>query len=65
MVHEQRMSEEQKQQLEGARQALSQALAHQADVAAVLSELKEPRIWLYGHNDIGTRFFIDTSSMFL
>jgi hypothetical protein len=65
MVHEQRMSEGQEQQLESARQALSQALARQADVGTVLSGVREPRIWLYGRNDIDTRFFIDTSGMFL
>jgi hypothetical protein len=66
MVHEQEISEGQKQQLEAARLALSEAVRQgpEAERAALVAWL-EPRVWLYGDNELGTRFFIDISGGYL
>jgi len=66
MVHEQEISEGQQQQLEAARQHMASAVRQgpEGDRAALEAWL-DPRTWLYGHNEIGTRFFIDISGGYL
>jgi hypothetical protein len=66
MVLEQVISAEQQRQIEDARQAIAEQVrqgraANQAAFEAAL----EPRGYLYGHNELGTRFFIDISGSFL
>jgi hypothetical protein len=61
LIQEHAISEGQKQQLQAARQHMASAVRQgpEADRAALEAWL-EPRTWLYGHNEYGTRFFIDT-----
>lgn len=67
MVHEQAISEEQQRQIEAGRQAIAEQmrLTLRAADRAALEPWLEPRGFLYGHNNLGTRFFIDISGSFL
>ena len=66
MVHEQAISEEQQQQLEAGRQAIFEQMSRdQSEDRVALEAWLEPRGFLYGHNELGTRFFIDLSGSFL
>jgi hypothetical protein len=66
LIQEHAISEADKQQLEAGRQAIAEAVRQgpEADRAALEAWL-EPRTWLYGHNEIGTRFFIDMSAGYI
>ena len=66
MVHEQEISGEQAQQLEAARREMARAVSQgPEEERAALEAGLEPRTWLYGDNEIGTRFFIDLSGGYL
>jgi hypothetical protein len=66
MVHEQAISEEQQRQLEARRRAISEQVGRgRSEDRATLEAWLEPRGYLYGHNELGTRFFIDISGSFL
>jgi hypothetical protein len=66
LIQEHAISEAQKQQLEAAREQMASTVrqAPESDRVALEAWL-EPRTWLYGHNEIGTRFFINISGGYL
>lgn len=64
MVHEQPITEEQEAQLAKVRRFLAQE-ASQKDFGTRLSTAEEPRGYIYGSNEYGTRFLVDISGMFL
>jgi hypothetical protein len=66
MLLEQAISAEQQRQIESARQSIIQLVrqGRAADRSSLEAAL-EPRGYLYGHNEFGTRFFIDISGTFL
>lgn len=66
LIQEHAIAEGQQRQLEAARRAISAQISEgqsidRADLEAAL----EPRGYLYGYNEYGTRFFIDISGSFL
>jgi hypothetical protein len=66
LIQEHPISEAAKQQLEAARQAMSESVAQgQLVDREALEAALEPRGYLYGHNEHGTRFFVDISGAFL
>jgi hypothetical protein len=66
LIQEQALSEGQRQQLEAGRQAISKWVAQRQLVdREALEAALEPRGYLYGHNEHGTRFFVDISGSFL
>jgi hypothetical protein len=66
LIQEHAISEAAKQQLQAARQAMSEWVAHAQSVDREnLEAALEPRGYLYGHNELGTRFFVDISADFL
>jgi hypothetical protein len=65
-IQEHAISEEQQQLLEASRQAISEQVSRGQSVDRVsLEAALEPRGYLYGQNELGTRFFVDISGNFL
>jgi hypothetical protein len=66
MVDEQEISGGQAQQLEAERQRIAEAVRQGPEAErAALETWLEPRAWFYGHNEFGTRFFVDISGDYL
>jgi hypothetical protein len=66
LIQEYAISEEQKQQLEAERQRIARAVRQGPEAyRAALEAWLAPRTWHYGHNEFGTRFFVDSSGGYL
>jgi hypothetical protein len=62
MVLEQAIPVDQQRQIDACRQALVEGMSRSsAESRAAFEAALEPRGYLYGHNEFGTRFFIDIS----
>ena len=66
LIQEHPISERDAQQLEASRRAITDAVRQGPEAArSALEAWLEPRTWLYGNNEIGTRFFVDVSGGYL
>lgn len=64
VTNEEAVSSEKQEQLEDYRRVVAQNIEHNLEADAS-SALLEPRVWVYGSDPFGTRFFIDVSGGFL
>lgn len=63
VVLEQAIPQDQQEKIEAKKQALAEKMRHaSAEDRAAFEAALEPRGYLYGHNESGTRFFIDIAA---